>query len=125
MQLGMTSRASRLFLAAFYVTVGVVSIGGAVNVIAGDEPDAPLRGELASMETRIRDEQVRAAALEAEIEAFRTRREVREHVARSELGVVRKGERVFVFKPHTGSNDGKVAPAEAARPTLPDAPMAR
>jgi cell division protein FtsB len=91
------SPASRLVLAACSALV----IGLVLSALVGDGGVArhgPLRRELGTLEREVRALEAENRALSREVEALRTDSEYMESVARDELGWVRPGERVVVFR---------------------------
>lgn len=88
---------SRLLLAACSALV----IGLVLSALVGDGGVArhgPLRRELRALEAEVQTLDAANRSLSREVEALRSDPEYMESVARDELGWVRPGERVVVFR---------------------------
>ncbi len=81
------------------LSVIVALIGGVIGRAA--LIDCPVRdhsGEIARLEQQLIEEQARGERLSRHLRSLDARPEVREHAIRSELGMLRKGERFVVFE---------------------------
>lgn len=88
----------RVVRAILFTAFAVVSIAGLARAWTTEGTAADRRVELDRLQGQIQEQEARRELLEARLQAFSNRGDVRLQTIRTELGMVRDNERIYVFK---------------------------
>jgi hypothetical protein len=88
----------RVTRAVLFVSFALIALGGLVRAGTAKGVVDDRRTELRRLQRQLDEAQDRGDELDSRLAAFRTRPEVRMQTIRRELGMLRDGERVFVFR---------------------------